>query len=730
MEKPLKILLLEDSRLDAEIIERLLVKEISHCEFKLAMNKKAFLGALDEFIPDVILSDNSLPRFNATEALAIVRDRSWDVPFILITGTVSEEYAAGIIKQGADDYILKDRMARLPGAIEAAMRIRQIEKEKRKAAERLKHSEENYRAIMERLSDAFVAMGKDWIYTYVNKTAGEIMHRKPEELVGKCIWTEFPEGIGLPFHTAYFKAMEEQRYIHLEEYYQPLNVWLENHIYPSPDGLSVFFRDITEQKESEQKIIQSEENLKAIFDNSSEGFILLDEQGLVKSFNERAVHGILVHSESGISIGKSIFDLVEPARQVFFKNIFSRVLGGEVIQYDRSYSQKNNKVTWINFSFNPVRKGTLIKGICITGRDITEKKLAEQQEEFDHNNLTALINNTRDLMWSVDRSFKLITFNQAFDDAVKLMSGITLVKGTDILAAAFNKEQLQRYKKYYERAFAGEMFTEVEFNSLPVESWSEISFYPIYEKREVIGTACFSRDITDRIKSEEKLRQLAQEKLESKIVEQKKITRAMLIAQEKERNAIGIELHDNVNQILVGTNLLLSMAKSNPKNIQDLITSSIGHLQEAIQENRKIAHEFVAPDLDTESLVAQLQKLAGNMLETSDLQVRFTVHQFNEGLLDADRKFNIYRIAQEQCTNIVKYARAKTVSILLFTSKDLFEMIISDDGIGMDVNKQGKGIGLRNIKNRLDLFEGTVTINTAPSKGFALKISIPLATKP
>lgn len=605
----MKILLLEDSHIDAEIIQRLLIKEISHCELKLAMSKKAFLRELDEFTPDMILSDNSLPGFNATEALKIVRDRSLHMPFILITGTVSEEYAADIIKQGADDYILKDRMARLPGAIEAAVRVRQIEREKLEAAERLKHSEEN---------------------------------------------------------------------------------------------------------------------LKAIFDNSSEGFILLDENGLVKSFNKRALDSISVHTAEGIKIGKSIFDFVEPDRQDFFRNILSQVLNGEIIQYDRLYSQKDGKITWINFSFNPVREENVSKGICITGRDITEKKLSEQQREFDHNNLTALINNTRDLMWSVDRSFKLITFNQAFGDAIKLMSGVALEKGADVLMAAFNDQQLQRYKKYYERAFEGEIFTEIEYNTSPTEFWSEISFYPIYEKELVIGTACFSRDITDRKKSEEKLRQLAKEKLESKVEEQKKIARAMLIAQEKERNAIGVELHDNVNQILVGATLFLSMAKSKPENIQQLINTSLGHLQEAIRENRKIAHEFVAPDLETESMITQLKKLAGNMLEMSNIKVVFNVEQLNESLLDTERKFNIYRITQEQCTNIVKHAKATIVNFVLLTTDNNFKMTITDNGTGMDKSKKVTGIGLRNINARLGLFNGTANISTAHSEGFTLEIIIPL----
>ena len=216
MKQPLKILLLEDSNTDAEIIMRLLLKEIKNCEVNLTMTKHSFLKELENLSADIILSDNSLPQFNALEALKLVRQQSLHIPFILVTGTVSEEYAANIIKQGADDYILKDRMARLPVAIEAAIRNRQVEKEKMESAQKLKRSEENYRSIMERVSDAFVALDRDWNYTYVNKQAGQILNRDPAELIGKNIWKEFPEDIDQTFYKAYFRAMETQQYIHLE----------------------------------------------------------------------------------------------------------------------------------------------------------------------------------------------------------------------------------------------------------------------------------------------------------------------------------------------------------------------------------------------------------------------------------------------------------------------------------------------------------------------------------
>lgn len=108
MQTPLKFLLLEDNKQDTELLQRLLKKEFATSNYTLTTNKESFLEALNSLDPDIILSDNELPRYSASEALVAVRQRSRYIPFILITGTASDEFAASILKAGADDYILKD----------------------------------------------------------------------------------------------------------------------------------------------------------------------------------------------------------------------------------------------------------------------------------------------------------------------------------------------------------------------------------------------------------------------------------------------------------------------------------------------------------------------------------------------------------------------------------------------------------------------------------------------
>ncbi|HVE38789.1 MAG TPA: sigma 54-interacting transcriptional regulator [Planctomycetota bacterium] len=106
--------------------------------------------------------------------------------------------------------------------------------------------------VLEHLSDAFICLNDVWQYTYVSKKAAEIFGRTPEDLIGKHLWTEFPEGVAQKFHHAYYKALADQVPIILEEYYAPWDRWFENRIYPAKNGLSIFFTDITERKKADE----------------------------------------------------------------------------------------------------------------------------------------------------------------------------------------------------------------------------------------------------------------------------------------------------------------------------------------------------------------------------------------------------------------------------------------------------------------------------------------------
>lgn len=101
--------------------------------------------------------------------------------------------------------------------------------------------------VFERITDAFVALDAEWRYTYVNRKAAAVFGRRAEDLIGRTIWEEFPEGRDEPFADAYRAAMADQQPRSIEAYYPPYDRWFENRIYPSPDGLTIYFHDITER---------------------------------------------------------------------------------------------------------------------------------------------------------------------------------------------------------------------------------------------------------------------------------------------------------------------------------------------------------------------------------------------------------------------------------------------------------------------------------------------------
>jgi signal transduction histidine kinase len=155
MEKELRILILEDVEEDAELVDYALKREKFVFTRIRVDTREQFTDALDSFNPDVILSDHSLPQFNSLEALKICQSKKLDIPFILVTGAVSEEFAVNCLKRGADDYVLKTNLSRLPLAIRYALRQHRYESNRQAQEEILRQQNEQLVKINKEL-DSFV----------------------------------------------------------------------------------------------------------------------------------------------------------------------------------------------------------------------------------------------------------------------------------------------------------------------------------------------------------------------------------------------------------------------------------------------------------------------------------------------------------------------------------------------------------------------------------------------
>ncbi len=384
-----KILILEHDVYDIELIQRELKKSDINYDYKIVHNELAYTNALQSFIPDIILSDYSLPSFDGATAFEIKQQLAKTIPFIFVTGTIGEENSVELIKKGVTDVTLKDKLFILNTKIEKALKESNDLRIKKKTEQELVESERRLARAQQ------IAHIGSWDLDFATNTVQ--------------FSNEACKIYGL--------SIENNR--------QSFDGWIS---FIHPEDLKFVLKKVKESRDSLQDV----------------------------SFYHRIVRA------------------------------------NDTIRYVYSESK---------FEFDSNNKPISLYGIV---QDVTKTKLIEDQIEFDKNNLKALINNTTDLMWSVDEDFKLITSNQPFNDITKKTCGKIIEKGDNILHAALSKEQLNSYKTYYQRALSGETFIEIEHSHTPVEYWLETSFCPIQKGNKVVGVACHSRDITQRKRDEEK----------------------------------------------------------------------------------------------------------------------------------------------------------------------------------------------------------------------------------
>ncbi|HVF80516.1 MAG TPA: PAS domain S-box protein [Flavisolibacter sp.] len=225
------------------------------------------------------------------------------------------------------------------------------------------------------------------------------------------------------------------------------------------------------------------------------------------------------------------------------------------------------------------------------------------------------------------------------------------------------------------------------------------------------------RDSTERIRLQKKLS--AKQKRH-----QRQVTEQVIRAQEREREVIGRELHDNINQVLTTVKLYLETAYTNKELREELLPKSITYLQQSINEIRNLSHDLSAPTLGTKSLIDAVAALVEMVQSSTNLTIYFE-HSGYANNLQMDQKIAIYRIVQEQLNNINKHAKASEVTVRLSQTETANLLCVKDNGQGFDITASRNGIGINNIISRARVFDGEVKIVSELGKGCLIEVSIP-----
>jgi two-component system sensor histidine kinase UhpB len=213
-----------------------------------------------------------------------------------------------------------------------------------------------------------------------------------------------------------------------------------------------------------------------------------------------------------------------------------------------------------------------------------------------------------------------------------------------------------------------------------------------------------------------------------KVLFENKLTKSIIQAQEEERIEIGSELHDNVCQILASSNIRLSMlSEFVDKQGLEYFSQSKNMINLALNEIRNLSHRLAPVFYELSSFNELVENLLNDFSFTEEVTISLLIDdEINYQSLQKDLQLNIFRILQEQLRNIYNYSQANNLSIAMEIKCNQLMLIISDDGIGFDVKKSKKGIGLANIQRRVEMFAGTFQIETAPGKGCRMEIAIPV----
>jgi diguanylate cyclase (GGDEF)-like protein/PAS domain S-box-containing protein len=219
-----------------------------------------------------------VPEDRASMSSALAPPIASDAPFelefriALKDGTPRWLHSRGAVSRDASGKAL-----RMHGVSIDVTERKRVEGELRESGKRITN-------ILESITDAFVAVDRQWRYTYINERASNTLQRTREELLGKNLWEEFPEAVGLPAYREFHRAMTSGTSVHFEEFNPWQGIWVEINAYPSEGGLAIYFRDITERKRHEEQLGYHAH----LLENIQDAVMATDEKFVLTAWNKGA----------------------------------------------------------------------------------------------------------------------------------------------------------------------------------------------------------------------------------------------------------------------------------------------------------------------------------------------------------------------------------------------------------------------------------------------------------
>ena len=380
-DQTLNVLMLEDNRDDAELVARRLQRAGFLLSWQRVETEQTYLEHLHPDL-DLILADFTLPQFNTIKALTQLQERELDVPFIIVSGTIGEEAAVEAMRRGATDYLLKDRLSRLPDAVRRALKERELRRERKQAQEELRQTKERYQRLVE-FSPEPIAVHAEGKFVYVNPATVELLGAEDaEELLGRPVLDVVHHEtrdlaiarIQRMMQTGEPEPPAEEKIVRLDGAVIHVEITATPITYRGQPAIQIIGRDVTERKRLRQAY-------QKLVEESLQGIVIIQDRRFVFCNQAYAdIVGYPVHELLSLSAEEAVA-LIHPddRRRVLQYNRRRMTDNSAPTRYEYRIVRKDGGLRWLEASVTQ----TTYEGRPAAQAyyvDITERKRTEEAE--------------------------------------------------------------------------------------------------------------------------------------------------------------------------------------------------------------------------------------------------------------------------------------------------------------------------------------------------------------
>lgn len=621
--------------------------------------------------------------------------------------------------------------------------------ERKEREQSLQQSNQRITNILESMTDAFYALDRNFNFTYINQEAERLLKRQRSQLLGKNVWSEFPPAVGTELDRQYHRALAEQISTRFEYYYPPLDTWFEISVYPSIQGISVYFRDITDSKLATEQVRRSEQHLRRVLDSLYSFIGVLNPDGILLEANRTALEAANLQPEAvlGQPFAQTYWWSYSTQSQARLNDAIKRAKTGEAVRYDVEARLSAQNYILIDFSLVPLFDSDgqveylIPSGIDISDREASKKAL--QQTKDDLKLITEIIPQQ---IWTALPNGEMDYFNQRWHD----FTGVDVKQlqryGWESIV---HPDDLQRLEKAWSKSVRLGQKYNVEARLIKADGtyhWFLIRARPLRDEQgEIIKWYATNTDIT-RIKQ-----------LEEQLREQ---TEDLIRANQLKDDFLAIvshELRTPLNPIL-GWSQLLTAGRLDPARTSQGL--------EIIQRNAKLQAQLIEDLLDVsgilrgkldlkvapvnlESVIRSALSTVQLAAEAKSIQVE-TVFEPNIGQVSGDVG-RLQQIVWNLVSNAIKFTPNNgRVTIKLNRIGNQAQIQVTDTGQGIDEEflphvferfRQaeststrkfgGLGLGLSIVRHLSELHGGTVAVSSpGTGRGATFSVKLPSINSP